>query len=59
MFSKIKKNDQLNDAKANSIVKDLYETNFFDDISVTFENNVLTILVKEQPIINNINLEGC
>ena len=58
MFTKLKKNDQLNDTKANSIIKDLYETNFFDDISVTFENNILTILVKEQPIINDINLEG-
>ena len=27
MFSKVKKNDQL-DAKANSIIKDLYDSNF-------------------------------
>ena len=58
MFSKVKKNDQLNDAKANSIVKDLYDSNFFENISVTFEKNILTISVKEQPIIKDINLEG-
>ncbi len=58
MFSKIKINDEINDTKANSIVKDLYDSNFFEDISVKFEKNVLTISVKEQPIIQDIIIDG-
>ena len=58
MFSKIKINEEINDTKANSIVKDLYDSNFFEDISVKFEKNVLTISVKEQPIIQDIIIDG-
>mgnify|MGYP001404813487 CR=1 FL=1 len=58
MFAKVKKNDEITDAKANSIIKDLYDSNFFEDISVKFDNNILVISVKEQPIIKNIILDG-
>ena len=47
--------DKLN---INSILKDLYDTNFFKDISVSIENNILTINVIENPIINEIKYEG-
>ena len=42
----------------NRILKDLYSTNFFDDIKITIENEVLKILVKEYPIINSVKIEG-
>ena len=58
MFSKTKINDEINDTKANSIVKDLYDSNFFEDVSVKFEKNILTISVKEQPIIQDIIIDG-
>ena len=42
----------------NNIVKDLYETNFFKDISVKFDNQTLSINVLENPIIENIFYNG-
>tara|TARA_Y100000590_G_scaffold28192_2_gene31647 strand:+ start:1986 stop:4232 length:2247 start_codon:yes stop_codon:yes gene_type:complete len=38
----------------NLLIKKLYETTFFSDIGVELKNNVLTITVKENPLINTI-----
>jgi len=43
---------------ANLLIKKLYETTFFSDISVNFKNNILIIVVKENPIINTIEFSG-
>ncbi|WP_435162290.1 POTRA domain-containing protein [Candidatus Pelagibacter bacterium nBUS_25] len=51
-------NDKINDAELNKILKDLYETNFFKDINVKFENKILSIYVLENPIIENIYYNG-
>ena len=41
------------------ILKNLYETNFFEDIlKLTLDNNILTIKIKENPIIENIIFTG-
>jgi outer membrane protein insertion porin family len=45
-------------ADINSLIKKLYESNFFSNISVELKNNKLTINVKENPIINSIIFEG-
>ena len=58
MFSNIKLNDQFNVKKSNYIIKELYESNFFDDVSVKYESEILTITVKELPIIDSIILKG-
>ena len=58
MFSNVSLQDKINDNKINSILKNLYETNFFENVSVKLENNLLIITVKEYPIIENINIEG-
>jgi len=42
----------------NLIIKKLYETKFFSDISVVFSNGILKISVKENPVINRIIFEG-
>ncbi len=42
----------------NNILKNLYSTNFFENVQITFENNDLKIDVKEYPIISKINIEG-
>ena len=42
----------------NNILKKLYGTNFFDDIKLSINNNVLKIVVKEYPIINSVKVEG-
>ena len=58
VFSSIKQGDKINNEKLNKILKDLYDTNFFDNISVNFENNELIINVIENPIINKIEFTG-
>ena len=42
----------------NSLIKKLYETSYFEDISVELSNNILKINVKENPIINSLIFEG-
>ena len=58
MFSGVSKNDDLSDNDLNLILKNLYDYNFFELVSIKLENNTLTINVKENPIIQNINYEG-
>ena len=58
MFSGVSINDELNGDDINQILKNLYDSNFFETVSVKIENNILTINVKENPIIQNINYEG-
>jgi len=58
MFSNVNINDDLDNDQINEILKNLYNTNFFDDVSVKFELNNLNILVKENPIIENIIFNG-
>jgi len=40
------------------LIKKLYETSFFSNISIELKNNKLTLLVKENPIVQNIFFEG-
>ena len=42
----------------NSLIKKLYETNFFTNIKVELKNNILNIFVKENPIVNAIVFKG-
>ena len=58
MFSGVSVNDNLSEDDLNRILKKLYNTNFFDLVSVKITNQVLIISVKENPIIQNINYEG-
>ena len=58
LFSKISLNQNVEENDLNEILNNLYETDFFDDISLKFIKNTLIINVKENPIIENINYEG-
>jgi outer membrane protein insertion porin family len=42
----------------NKILKDLYETDFFENVSIILSNGVLNITVKEYPVINFVDLRG-
>ena len=50
------KNYELSDV--NVLIKKLYETTFFSNVSVEIENNQLSIIVEENPIINSIIFKG-
>ncbi len=58
MFADINENDEINDEKINNILKDLYDSNFFNNVSVSYNKNILTINLEELPIIDNIIIDG-
>ena len=58
MFADVKLNDNIDNEKLNSILKNLYDSNFFDNVSVSFDKNDLIIKVIESPIIEQITFTG-
>ena len=58
MFSDVNIDDDLTENRINSILKSLYETNFFKDVSVSFNSSKLLITVIENPIIKSITYNG-
>ena len=42
----------------NLLIKKLYESNFFSNISVKLKNNKLSIVIKENPIVDSIIFDG-
>ena len=42
----------------NAVVKKLYSTEYFKDVSISLENGILYISVKENPIIQYIKFDG-
>jgi len=58
IFADIKQGQDYQSQDISEIIKKLYETNFFSNISVSLTNGKLTITVVENPIINSILFEG-
>ena len=58
LFSGIKNDDLIDEKSTNQILKNLYKTNFFSDVSVIFKKKILQIQVVENPIIENLNYDG-
>ena len=58
LFISTEINEKIDDEKLNNILKELYGTNFFSDIKLSFNNRILKINVKENPIIENITYDG-
>ena len=42
----------------NEVLKNLYKTDFFEDIKISLNNGILNIAVKEYAIINSIDFQG-
>ena len=58
LFISTEINEKIDDEKLNNILKELYGTYFFSDIKLSFNNRILKINVKENPIIENITYNG-
>lgn len=58
MFSGAKIGDDLSANDLNKILKNLYETNFFEDVKLKLENSALKINVIENPIIQSVKIDG-
>jgi outer membrane protein insertion porin family len=58
VFSEIQDNKILDENSINEILKKLYSSGFFKDITVKIDNNNLIINVLENPIIQTVYIEG-
>ena len=50
--------DDVRDINPTDIIKFVYKTGQFRDVSVEFENGILTIVVSEKPVISSIEFNG-
>jgi len=57
-YGDIKLNKDYDSKQINEILKNLYDTNFFEDIKLSIDNNLLIIDVVENKIIQNVIVEG-
>jgi len=58
LFSEVNINDNIDESDLNEIIKKLYETSFFDTISINLEKNILYINVVENPLIQTLVIDG-
>ena len=58
VYGEIEIGKDYSDTDLNLILKKLYETNFFEDIKINLTNNVLTLNLKEYPIVNQLIITG-
>ncbi len=58
IFTKIELNEDLNVNQLNEILKNLYSTNFFSNVEIKIDKNILYISVKENPVIQTLKFEG-
>ena len=58
MFSNTKIGDDINNNKLNEILKNVYDSNFFEDVKVSFKDNILVIFVEENSLVENVIIKG-
>ena len=50
MFSSVSLNDELNSDSLNKILKNIYDSNFFKNVNVEFNNNTLILFIYKYKI---------
>ena len=58
MFSNLNLNDKITPEILNNALKELYYTNYFDTVTVTNNSGIIEFSVVENPIIEEIQIEG-
>ena len=58
IFSNVKVGENYDQNDLNRILKEIYDTNFFSNVSLEIKDGVLIIEVEENKIIQNITVEG-
>ncbi len=58
IFSEVKLNSDLNINQINEVLKKLYSTDYFSNIQIKVDNNILYISVIENPIIQTLKFVG-
>lgn len=50
--------DVFDDARSAEVIRALFQTGFFDDVELARRDNVLVVIVRERPAINEIRFSG-
>ena len=58
LFSNLKIGDEIDKHTLNNTFKNLYQTNYFKDLKINFDFGKLIITVNENPIIQEIKING-
>ena len=58
LFSKLNIGDELKPSNLNKALKELYDTDYFKDVSIRSDDEVVYISVKENPIIQSVVIKG-
>ena len=58
IYGEIDISKDITENELDKILKNLYSTNFFEDVKVQIKNNKLEIVLKEYPVINQLILIG-
>lgn len=58
IFSTVSINEDVDLNKIDLILKEIYDTGFFENVTINLDNKILKIKVVEKPIIQNLNYEG-
>ena len=58
IYGGIEINKDYSNKDLNNVLKDLYETDFFEDVKLELKNNVLKVQLKEYPFINQLVIIG-
>jgi outer membrane protein insertion porin family len=57
-FSQLELDTDISTKDLNNSLKILYETNFFENVSINIENGIVNLNVKEYPIIQSVKFNG-
>tara|TARA_B100001057_G_scaffold273069_1_gene273392 strand:+ start:1865 stop:4114 length:2250 start_codon:yes stop_codon:yes gene_type:complete len=58
IFSEVKMGQEVDNIVLNNLLKNLYETNYFKNVSTVIKSGKLTISVEENPLIGNLDFKG-
>ena len=58
MFSKLNIGKDVNRSDLNNSLKTLFQTDYFKNVSLDMNQGIVNITVEENPIIQNINING-
>ncbi len=58
IYGNIQLDKNYSEIDLNRILNNLYETDFFEDVKVNINNNILEVFVKEHPIVNQLVIIG-
>ena len=58
MFSNLQIGDDIDQLRLNNSLKELYTTNYFNNVEIFNDKGIINIKVKENPIIQKVEING-